>query len=355
MKRCVKILIIVVILSSFSLCASAKEAEDYIEDFENILPDTGADISDPEGILSSVSVEGLLGELASVLSGRRGEIFSFFLLLLGASVLLTLASTAPEGCRSAVECGVGLTVSGLLLTRILPVFGQTLGSIGELSDFFAKAAPILAAISLSGGGGGASAVETAGITLAVSFVGEVLCTALLGAMGFSLALGLISPFGDSGVAALSSAVKGIFTWLIGISTAVIMGTLSLQSVVASAADSAAMRSAKYAASGMIPIVGGTVSGALSTLASGLSYAKGVIGAGAVAVLVTSAVAPLAVLLLYRLAFTVSMRLCGGFSTSPVIRSFASALDMLIAVFSLSMLIFIFEIILMLKSGVALLG
>ncbi len=355
MKKCIIMLMIVVISLAFSLRVSAKEAEDYIEDFESVLPGEGVDVGDPEKILSSVSVEGLLRELSSALSGRRGEIFSFFLLLLGASVLLALASTAPEGCRSAVECGVGLTVSGLLLVRILPVFGQTLGSVGELSDFFAKAAPILAAISLAGGGGGASAVETAGIALAVSFVGEVMCTALLGVMGFSLALGLISAFGDSGVAALASAVKGIFAWLIGISTAVIMGTLSLQSVVASAADSAAMRSAKYAASGMIPIVGGAVSGALSTLASGLSYAKGVIGAGTVAVLVTSAVAPLAVLLLYRLAFTVAMRLCGGFSTTTVIKSFATALDMLIAVFSLSMLIFIFEIILMIKSGVALLG
>ena len=353
MKKCVKLLIIVVIISTFTLSASAAE-EDYIDRFESILPD-GENINDTSDIVSSVSVDGLLRELTYALSGRRGEIFSFFLLLLGCSVLMALSSTAPDGVRPAVECGVGLVASGLLLGRILPVIGQTLDSISALTDFFSRAAPILAAVSLAGGGGGASAVESAGIGLAVSFVSEVMCTALVGVIGFALALALLSAFGDTGVGGLISALKGIFTWLIGISTAVITGTLALQSVVASATDSAAMRSAKYAATGMIPIVGGTVSGALSTLASGLSYAKGVIGAGTVAVLVTTALAPLAVLLLYRLAFTVALRLCEGFSTTAVIKSFASVLDMLIAVFSLSMLIFVFEIILMIKSGVALLG
>ena len=246
----------------------------------------------------------------------------------------------------------------MLISRVLPLFSETRESIDGLTAFFSDAAPIMSAVTLAGGGAGGAAVESAGIGLALAFVGDVLCTALSGAVGFSLALGLLSCFGDTNVSSVAASVKNLFMWLVGIATLIIMGTLSLQSVVTAAADSAAMRSAKYAASGLIPIVGGTVSGSLSTLASGLSYAKGVIGAGAVAVIVASAVGPLAVLLLYRLSFTVGLKLCESFSASrsaSVLKAFASSLDALIAVYSLAVIIYVFEIILFIKSGVALLG
>ena len=75
-------------------------------------------------------------------------------------------------------------------------------------------------------------------------------------------------------------------------------------------------------------------------------------------IVASAVGPLAVLLLYRLSFTVGLKLCESFSASrsaSVLKAFASSLDALIAVYSLAVIIYVFEIILFIKSGVALLG
>ncbi len=358
-KKIWKMLIILVILSAFSLQASASESVDkYIDEFAQLLPDGTTDPTDPDSLVASVSIDALLDELFAALSDRRGEIFSLFLLLLGISVLLAVAAMAPEGVRAVTECGAGVVCSAVLITRLMSVFEQTTESLISLGDFFRSAAPILAAISLAGGGTGTASVQTAGIGLAASFVGDLLCAALSGAAGFLMAMGLLASFGDTNATSVAASAKNVFMWIVGIATLLIMGTLSLQTVVASAADSAAMRSVKYAASGIIPIVGGTVSGALSTLASGLSYAKGVVGAGAIAVIVTSALAPLAVLLLYRLAFTTAARLSETFSSSrssSVLRAFSTALDALIAVYSLSMLIYVFELILLIKSGVALLG
>ena len=358
MKRILKLFIVLVTVVAFSLSVSAAEADKYIAQLGDILPEQASGVTDPETLVSSVSAGALLRELFDVLTDRRGEIFSFFLLLLGVCTLSSVASFVPEGMREMTECGVGLVSSALIVDRVISVFSETLSSLSSLGEFFSAAAPIMASISLAGGGTGTAAVEVSGITLAVSFVGGVLCSALSVAVGFLLSMGMLSAFGDPGVCSLTTGAKNVFMWLVGISTVVIMGTFSLQSVVAAAADSAAMRSVKYAASGMIPIVGSTVSGALSTLASGLSYAKSVVGAGAIAVIVGGAISPLAVLLLYRLAFTVASRLCDAFSPtrgSAMLRGFSGALDALIAVYSLSMLVYIFELILLMKSGVALLG
>ena len=127
-------------------------------------------------------------------------------------------------------------------------------------------------------------------------------------------------------------------------------------MIASSADSAAMRAAKYTA-GLIPVVGGTVSGALSTLAAGLSYAKGIIGIGAIAVILGMALSPLILLLLYRLALSISLtlsELLGAAVMAKALSAFRFSLDSLIAVYALSAVIYIFEILLFVKIGVAML-
>ena len=134
-----------------------------------------------------------------------------------------------------------------------------------------------------------------------------------------------------------------------------MGAISLQTVVSSAADSARMRAAKYAASSMIPVVGGTVAGSLATLASGLSYVRGIIGAGAVAVLVSIFLSPLVMLLLYRLAVTLAASVSEMLSVgvaARLYRAYARCFDLVIAVYTASVLLYLFEIILFSVSGVA---
>ena len=111
------------------------------------------------------------------------------------------------------------------------------------------------------------------------------------------------------------------------------------------------------ASGLIPVVGSTVSGALSTLAAGISYSKGVIGAGAIFVIISIVLAPLVSLLAYRFALSLASMLAemlGACAASRIFTAFRFSLDSLTAVYALSSIIYILEIILFAKAGVALL-
>ena len=97
MKKIIKMLIIVVVFSAFSFGCSAKEAEDYIEDFREAMPEKYGDkLEDGEDVLSLIGPDALISELLSVLSQRRGEIFSFLLIVLGSAVLLSLSSIVLE-------------------------------------------------------------------------------------------------------------------------------------------------------------------------------------------------------------------------------------------------------------------
>ena len=184
----------------------------------------------------------------------------------------------------------------------------------------------------------------------VSSLGERIFLPLL-ALG--LAVSLLSAFKNDCILAVGRGIKGVFMWIIGIVGAILTAAVSLQTLVASAVDTASIRAARYAASGLIPVVGSTVSSALSTLASGLSYAKGIVGGGAVAVLVSICLSPLILLLALSLGIIIA-DLTGGDSIGAVFSAFRLSLDMLIAVYALSALIFIFEILLFVKMGAGIL-
>ena len=108
-----------------------------------------------------------------------------------------------------------------------------------------------------------------------------------------------------------------------------------------------MRAVRYAASGLIPVVGSTVSGAISTLAAGLGYARSIVGGGAILVILYMALSPLILLLIYRLTLTLGgifAYFSGSAMASRIFSSYRYALDMTVTVYSLSALIYLFEII-----------
>lgn len=128
----------------------------------------------------------------------------------------------------------------------------------------------------------------------------------------------------------------------------------MQSTVAAGTDSVAIRSARYAVSSAIPIVGSAVSGAFGIMAGGVTYARGVVGGGAIAVVLSLVLAPLVTLLAYRLCLRVGVGFCSWCSLDGcegVFTAFSGALDTLVAVYSLTSVVYIVELVAFLKGGV----
>lgn len=355
MKKYIKIITIVVIFALFTLPVAANEVpEGYLSEFDGILPEGYEDFSDADKLSSLVGIDALLSVIIGAVTGEGTALGAFFLLLLGTLALSHLAAAFKTPLSDTVDAAVSTVSALLVFGALFPVFSEAMQTVTALSSFFSLAVPIMTGITLAGGGVASSAVQAVGMNFTVSIVGALASRAFVCVAAFAFSLGLISSFGDEGAAALSRGVRSVFGWLLGIVTALVVGALSLQTVISSATDSAAMRAAKYAAQGIIPVVGGTVSGALSTLATGLSYAKDIIGSGAIGVMLVSSLSPLVVMLLYRLALSVAASLADTLSSGGAMRSlsaFRFAADTVIALYSLSVLTYIFEIILFMKGGV----
>ena len=141
--------------------------------------------------------------------------------------------------------------------------------------------------------------------------------------------------------------------MVGIFTALVGATFSLQSAISAGADSAVIRSARYAISSAVPIVGNAVSSALGVVAGGVSYARGLVGGGAIAALFVLALTPLITLILYRLCLRLGIFFCSVCSLGgceSVLNSFLCAFDALVAVYALTVTVYAVELVAFLKGG-----
>lgn len=358
MRKIKKIVLAAVIISLFSTPVFAKEktADDYLSDFENIVPE-GSGLEDGEGLFG-VGVDKLFSEIFSSVSGAGSEVVGFFLLLLGLGLLFSLADfTAGFGnarLAAAVRSGVSALSALLIFSHLEGLVFSVSENLESLSGFFSALIPIITGISLASGAVTSSGVQAVNMNLTLAVIGKLTSSVLIPLVFMIFSLALVSAVGSS-ASRLAAGTRSVFNWTLGILTTVLIASISMQSFLATTKDTVALRAAKYALSGSIPMVGSTVSGALSTLTGALSEARAVVGVGSVAVIFTMAASPVIIMLLYRLALSVSLWLfdfvgAGGVHSS--FSAFRAALDTLISVYAVSAIVYILEIVIFIRGGVS---
>ena len=324
--------------------------------FLNILPsgyESYVDISR----LSELGLDALVREVIAIASGRSGEVASFFMLVLGVSLIASLASFVSSPISPAVRGGVAAAASLAVFLALYPLFEATAESLEALTGFFSALVPTLTAYLALGGGSASALGAASGLSLTLWFTALIGGSLLLPLTAASFASSTVSSTLGGVSERVGIGVGRSVKRVIGGVGAVLAAVFSLQTFVSVAADGVKMRAAKYAAGNLIPMVGSSVSGALSALGGGLSAVGGIIGASSVAVIVAMSLSPLVLLLLYRLALylsSVALELSSSGADGPI-KSFMNSLDILISVYITTIIIYIFEIILIVKGGAAVFG
>ena len=310
-----------------------------------------------EEIMKEAEPSSVISEVLSLILEEKTLVFGFFMLVF----CLVLLICASESCElfptselsSHVGAGVTAIVGVVIFSAMYPFILSLKDSLASLNLFFSGLVPIVTGISLSSGSVNSAAAHAANMNLVFGLVSGVLTTLLLPIALLMFMLAVSDSLSVGNGASLAKSARSLFFWMLGIVTALIMGGVSMQSLISSASDSAYMRAAKFASSGLIP-----VSGALGSLVGGLTYVKDCVGAGAVAFILVTSLSPLVILLLYRLAISLALLFMNfvGVSTGTLCFSATlSALDSVIAVFVSSVVVYLFEIIIFMRYGVASFG
>ncbi len=331
--------------------------ENIIENFKDILPE-GSDFNvNAEDISEAVGVKRILSEIVSTIKGEGNRLSAFLLSLLGVCLMSALASQI-EGELSAFACRIILVVfSVMLFDKLIFLVTGAVDSLKQINEFFGAVVPVSVAVNSIGVSPSVASTQALGmgVTLGVySFISGELLASLVGVIFVCAAASAVDPVFER----FSSGIKNLFLSLTGILTVLMGATFSLQSAISASADSALIRSAKYAVSSSIPIVGNAVSGALGIALGGVSYARGIVGGGAIAVVIILMLSPLVTILAYRMCLKAGIffsSVCRIDGSGGVLSAFLGAVDTLVAVYSLTCFIYIAELVAFLKGGVSLAG
>ena len=279
------------------------------------------------------------------------------LMLLGIFRLLCKDNTPPE-LDHILQTVTTVVLFLFLSAPVLDLLEGFCENIGRCRVFLSQFVPVMGGILTAGGQPGTAAVYATvflGVILAVS---EVLHTVVSPLIRIFLALavtrGLCGSLRLDGVIGL---LRSAVNWTMGLTTTVFGAYLGIQSVLANAADSLAMKTGRFVLAGGIPLVGGMVSEAIGTVYTGLKLVKSAAGILGVLTLLLLFLPQLLDSVIYSFMCRVCAAAAQLLDNAPakgVLDGFAESLRMLQAVMVLYLLLTVFSTALMilLNTGAA---
>ena len=216
---------------------------------------------------------------------------------------VALALAPQKEWAQPLESICVLGVFGFTLSPALELVGTISNSITQWQTYLVSFVPVFSGVMFSCGQPTQAAVYSGMFLTMSAFSAQLICAVALPVLQIYLALntasGLCSISGLSdGCAFLAKAVK----WVLGLISILFSAVLGLQSVLASNADSLAIKTGQFLISSSIPFVGGVASDAMGSVISGLKVLKGSLGFAAIAMLAVSFVPILVQCMGYYVAY-----------------------------------------------------
>jgi len=266
-------------------------------DTRNILKELELSETDPQTFLN-MSFGDLLSLLWQAMREERQENSVSWHHLAGVVLWEFLIKQLQQTERSArfVHFGqiLSVLVLAVVLVRPLASFSETaLHAAEELHCFLESFLPVFAA-AVSVSGKPLQAVVSQGLLLSLSeffavLVPRLFLPLLSSFLAVTLCTSIGSPFSVKG---LTGGIRSIISWSLGLIMTIYSAVLMIKGFLAQASDSFALRTGKYLASSLIPVVGKTLSDTASAFFSALHLVQNTIGIFGILILLLLVLPPL---------------------------------------------------------------
>ena len=300
----------------------------------------------------------LLADLTGLEIGQAVRLFAklFGLLILSAIFAALRSSFGSDALSGTMRfCSTAAIFAAMIYVQ-LDHLRHVEEFLERLCSLMNAMIPVTGAVWAMGGNVSTAAVGSAGLYAFLAVCENLCAKTVMPVCGFCTALALcntVSP--ETGVKGFAGAVKKIYTFVLGMIMTILVASLGSQTALASAADSTVARTARMVSSTVIPVVGGSVGDTLRTVGAGVQYLKSVVGIGGILCLFLLMLPTLISLLLTRLVFL----LCAGIadllgceSESRLLGELGSVYGCMIAVVSMTSVMFILGLIIFVKTVVA---
>ncbi len=159
-----------------------------------------------------------------------------------------------------------LAAAGLLLTSFVSLLRSVWRAVDSVQVFMAAFVPVYGGVIVaSGSPSGGLSYQTL-LLAAAELLTQSIRSVVLPVLLVSLALGCVGTVAEGFcLSAFSRSFYSVVLWGLGLFSTLFSGVLSVQQMVAAASDTVSSRVVKFSLSGAVPVVGGLMSEAYSTV------------------------------------------------------------------------------------------
>ncbi len=300
----------------------------------------------------------LIGDaVASALSPALKTLCKTLGLVIVASALCALRGTVrSKGLGVPFEFISGLCIMLTLYTNAVSLVDTVEVYLAQLSNVVNAMVPVTIAVGTAGGSVSASAVSGGAMLIGLSAVETLAKEGLYPILQLCFGLSVASGLGSvPGLGGISKTVRGAFTWVLGLTTALISAVMTFQTSIAARADSLSMRALRFAASKSVPVVGSLASDAVSAVAESLALVKATVGWGGVIIIAVLTLPVVTNVLFTRMSVVVSgvaADVLGLEREKRILEEIAGLLGSLAAICVIAALMFVYALAVFAKSAVA---
>ena len=196
--------------------------------------------------------------------------------------------TSDGSCAEIGNYTTSVIVGVTVCTVTVNAVNIAVTYISRINAVMIAMVPVMNAVLLTSGELTSASVSSAGLMLYITVTEKLTEIVLVPLSGILLALcSVTGVFRSINISSLISDIRRVVMTLMGFSLLIYSFVMGIQSSLAKSADSLSMKTARFAIGTYIPIVGGALSDALTTISAGLSVIKHFTGSiGIVIILLT---------------------------------------------------------------------
>lgn len=213
-----------------------------------------------------------------------------------------------------------LTAVTAITPSLFLVYENALTAVQRTGGFMLVFVPVFAGITIACGGtlsGGAYSMMILGASELFTALTDKYLMPVLGVTAVLAVSGSVFP--NVSVDGIVKLIKKLITWAMTVSMTLFTGFAAMKCTLAAKTDGAAVKTAKYLISGFVPIVGGAVSDAYSTVRGSFDVMRSTIGtAGNIAVLLFI-LPPVIEILVFRGVMWIGTAAAELLSADPLVR------------------------------------
>ena len=343
------------------------EIDNELDDFINSLP---------QNVASFFPTELLNGDFSALANGEIDEksfldLISTYLLsginiivknfasILSLIIIILIFNTLSSSLDGSNTSNILSLCSSLCIS--ITVFNICGGLVLNVSQYMELLCNIMGAfvplmlVLLTMGGNISTAIVTNGsMLLFINIIEKFLLVFMLPLTKMCLAFGCAKSLNsDIDLGGISKTVKTAFTSVTVFTMSIFMFVLSYKSTLTQSVDSLSIKTARFAISSFVPLVGSSVNDALRTVTSSLSLIKSSCGIVAIIAIVVLMLPIIINLFLNKLSFSILSSMSksiGGNKEGAILEEADSICGFLLTLVCCTCVLFIFALTIFLKSG-----